>query len=295
MKIGRHGIWKKAAAFLTAILMLTGVFSTSFAVSDDWEALTITLSWADPANPDQVLSVIAIPAGMTPEGEGRFWAYLPQEAPLDQLTFTAEHPDHAYEFIPASGTLLEAVTDAGEVMDGISFLPVIAMESSEMDGPVSELFYLYISTVTDQPREPEELPGEQTGDPWAQLPGETTEEPAEEPTEEPYVEPTEEPYAEPTEEPKSEPTEKPWAEPTEEPMEEPTAELTEEPTEEPTAEPTAEPTEAPPATPAPEIPVGEMINRYGLINKNNVNFRAEPSTKAKKLATLGEGDRRAHV
>ena len=69
--------------------------------------------------------------------------------------------------------------------------------------------------------------------------------------------------------------------PTPAPTEEPTP--TEAPTEEPT--PTETPTQVPTDTPAPEIPVGEMINRYGKTN-SNVNFRTEASTNSKNKGNL---------
>ncbi len=69
-------------------------------------------------------------------------------------------------------------------------------------------------------------------------------------------EPTAEPTEEPTPEPTAVPTEEPTPEPTAVPTEEPTPEPTEVPTEEPTPEPTAVPTEEP--TPEPtEVPTEE--------------------------------------
>ena len=50
--------------------------------------------------------------------------------------------------------------------------------------------------------------------------------------------------------------------------------------------PTPTPVATATPTPAPQIPTGEMINRYGIINFGNINFRNGPSTSAKRLGTL---------
>ena len=139
---------------------------------------------------------------------------------------------------------------------------------------------------------------------------EPTEEPVPEPTEEPTPEPAEEIIPEPAEEPAAEPIAEPVPEPAEEPAEEPVSEPVQEPVDEPEpeipvpeqeseieipAEPVAEPepevTETPYVEPIPvetAIPVGEMINRYGITN-DTVRFRAEASTKSAKLADLAKG------
>ena len=96
----QRGILKKTAALVTALLMILSAAPAAFAASADWTELVITLSWTD-ANGDGQ-SVTAAPQKEGESGEGRFWAMVPAEALMNGLTFTAEHPSHEYEFMPAS-------------------------------------------------------------------------------------------------------------------------------------------------------------------------------------------------
>ncbi len=232
-------ILKRATALLAALLMALSALPLAAAASADWTELQISVSWYDSTGALQ--SAAAFPAGETETGEGCFWMLLPADAPLDGLTFTAFHPAHEYQYSPEPGSVLAGVTDAGEYMDGVSFVPVSVTDPGT---GMTESFYLYVSTVTDQP---------------AVIP-------AEEPFEEPQPEP--EPYTEPQPEPE------PYTEPQPEP--EPYTE------QETSMEPEPQ-TEVP--TEAPVMPVGEIINGYGMTTAK-VNYRKEPSKNAGKYGEL---------
>ena len=135
MKNKQRGILKKAGALMTALLMLLAAVPASFAASADWTELEIILSWFDANGEEQ--RAAAVPTAVTETGEGCFWAMVAPDAPLDGLIFTASHSMHEYEFSPASGTVLEGVADAGEVMDGVTCLPVTATENE-----MTEVFWL---------------------------------------------------------------------------------------------------------------------------------------------------------
>ena len=150
----QQGILKKAAALILALLLMLAAVSASIAASEDWTELVITLSWTDANGETQ--SVTAVPQAETETGEGCFWAMVPAETLPNGLIFTAMHPMHEYEFFPASGTQLEGIMDAGEVMDGLTCLPISAIENE-----TTEVFYLYISTVTDTPVIQAEEPGQE--------------------------------------------------------------------------------------------------------------------------------------
>ena len=221
-------ILKRATALLAALLMALSVLPLAAAASADWTELQISVSWYDSTGALQ--SAAAFPAGETETGEGCFWVLLPADAPLDGLTFTAFHPAHEYQYSPEPGSVLAGVTDAGEYMDGVSFVPISATDPGN---GMTEVFYLYISTVTDQPLP---VPDEQ----------------------EPYTEPEPEPYVEPQPEPE------PYVEQAAAQEPESQAEV---------------PTEA------PVMPVGEMINSYGM-TAAKVNYRKEPSKDAGKYGEL---------
>ena len=90
---------------ITLMIVLTLVLSAAaMAAGADWSELMITLSWTD-GNGD-IQSADASPVTASEAGEGCFWVMLPSDAPLDGLTFSAYHPRHEYEFVPASGDIL---------------------------------------------------------------------------------------------------------------------------------------------------------------------------------------------
>ncbi|SNT92809.1 hypothetical protein SAMN06297421_101355, partial [Aristaeella hokkaidonensis] len=183
MTIKHQWILKRATALLAALLLALSALPMASAASDDWAALQISLSWYDSMGVLQ--SAAAFPATETEAGEGCFWVLLPADAPLDGLAFSAIHPAHEYQYSPEPGTILTGVTDAGEYMDGVSYIPVSA---TDPETGMTEAFYLYISTVTDQPMP---VPDEQ--EPY------TEPQPEPEPYTEPQPEP--EPYTEPQPEP----------------------------------------------------------------------------------------------
>ena len=181
MTIKHQWILKRATALLAALLLALSALPLASAASEDWASLQISLSWYDSLGVMQ--SATAFPAGETEAGEGCFWVLLPADAPLDGLTFSAFHPIHEYQYSPEPGATLAGVTDAGEYMDGVSYIPVSVTDPAT---GMTEVFFLYVSTVTDQPTT---VPDEQ----------------------EPYTEPEPEPYTEPQPEPE------PYTEPQPEP------------------------------------------------------------------------------
>ncbi len=261
-------ILKRATALLAALLMALSVLPLAAAASADWTELQISVSWYDSTGALQ--SAAAFPAGETETGEGCFWVLLPADAPLDGLTFTVFHPAHEYQYSPEPGSVLAGVTDAGEYMDGVSFVPISATDPGN---GMTEVFYLYISTVTDQP-----------------LPVPDEQEPYTEPEPEPYVEPQPEPepYVEPQPEPEPYVEPQPEPEPYVEPQPEPESYVEPQPEPEPYVEQAAaqEPeSQAEVPTEAPIMPVGEMINSYGM-TAAKVNYRKEPSKDAGKYGEL---------
>ena len=130
-------ILKRATALLAALLMALSVLPLAAAASADWTELQISVSWYDSTGALQ--SAAAFPAGETETGEGCFWVLLPADAPLDGLTFTAFHPAHEYQYSPEPGSVLAGVTDAGEYMDGVSFVPISATDPGN---GMTEVFYL---------------------------------------------------------------------------------------------------------------------------------------------------------
>ena len=244
MTIKHQWILKRATALLAALLLALSALPLASAASADWAALQINLSWYDSMGVMQ--SAAAFPAAETEAGEGCFWVQIPADAPLDGLTFSVIHPAHEYQYSPEPGSILAGVTDAGEYMDGVSCIPVSA---TDPETGMTEVFYLYISTVTAQPMPAPEEP-------------------------EPYTEPEPEPYTEPQPEPE------PYTEPQPEP--EPYTEPQPEPETYTEPEPEVQ-TEVP--TEAPVMPIGEIINRYGKTTAK-VNYRQEPSKNAGKYGEL---------
>ena len=181
MTIKHQWILKRATALLAALLLALSALPLALAASADWAALQINLSWYDSMGVMQ--SAAAFPAAETEAGEGCFWVQIPADAPLDGLTFSVIHPAHEYQYSPEPGSILAGVTDAGEYMDGVSCIPVSA---TDPETGMTEVFYLYISTVTAQP-----MPAPEEPEPYTEPEPEPYTEPQPEP--EPYTEPQPEP------------------------------------------------------------------------------------------------------
>ena len=139
-------ILKKAAALLLVLAMSVSGVSAVMAAGSGWEDLQITISWEDENGNTHTADASAVT--VSDSGEGCFWVMLPPDAPLDALAFSASHPDHEITYIPNEGNILEGVTDAGNVLDGFSFVPVTIYDP---ESGTQETFCLYVSTQTDQP------------------------------------------------------------------------------------------------------------------------------------------------
>ena len=104
MKSSRLGTKKRLVALALALLLALGAIPGAMAASEDWTMLAISVGWTDAEG--QEFFYPAMPVAVSESGEGTFWVMLPQEAPLDNLTFRAEHSLHEYVFNPASGSVL---------------------------------------------------------------------------------------------------------------------------------------------------------------------------------------------
>ena len=310
---------KKIASVLTALLMLTGWAPAAMATPEDWNQLQIELSWLNAEGIPE--SCIAMPI----EGvDYSFWAYVPVTA-LEGLTLNIVHPEHDYFFVPESGSMLMNVVPAADTPDGMSYNLIQAVEGETLEAyylyisTLTDTPVLYPGMVPGDPyagsapgTEPgmpgESFPGNESGVPEENFPGTepgmpegsfpgtepgTSEEsfPEAEPVvpEESAAEPEPEIPAEPVAETEipAEPVTEPEPEIPTEPVAEPEPEIPAEPF----TEPEPEITETPYVEPAPAetpIPVGELINRYGITN-DTVRFRAEASTQSAKLADLPKG------
>ena len=126
MKRTYQWILKRAAALLMILALSVFIMSAALAASGDWEELQITISWVDENGETQTADAFSVTVSET--GEGCFWVKLPADAPLDELIFSASHPEHELTFTPGEGNILNGVTDAGTVLDGSSYVPVTAID-----------------------------------------------------------------------------------------------------------------------------------------------------------------------
>ena len=124
-------------AMLLSVAMMLTMFAWPASAQEDWKELVITLSWP---SGDGVASVTAAPVEWSDDQS--FWAQVDAQAPLNALTITMAHPNHAYVFNPASGTVLSYVVDAGDGTD-----PLTAQVIMADDQGIPETFHLYISTM----------------------------------------------------------------------------------------------------------------------------------------------------
>ena len=131
MKKWQSRILKKAAALLIALAMLLSVLPAAVAASPDWSQMVITVSWMD-ALTGEIMSVHAFPVTETETGEGCFWIALPPGTPLEGLYISAVHPLHEdYIYSLSSDYPLEGIMDAGEYLDGITYLPLSVITNPE--------------------------------------------------------------------------------------------------------------------------------------------------------------------
>ncbi|MCR5566439.1 MAG: hypothetical protein K6F61_06275, partial [Clostridiales bacterium] len=145
MKNRHSWILKKTAALMIALAMLFSVLPAAMAVTPDWDQMVITVSWYD--NSGELRSATAVPVR---EAEGNFWAMIPPDAPLDRLTISIIYPNHdGYVIYPSNGETLFNVADAGDALDGMNNVSVTVTDPNTGD---TDLYFLYISTVTAQPK-----------------------------------------------------------------------------------------------------------------------------------------------
>ena len=144
MKAFYHALQKGAALALALILVLLPLAG----LADVDSELDILLQWGEEE------TAYAYRVGF--DGfQDCYWAQVPQEA-LDGLTLDISDASGQYTaFNPASGETI-AVPDAGEGLDGT----YTAIDVFAQDGSYAGQIYLYVSTFTSYPAEPEALPVE---------------------------------------------------------------------------------------------------------------------------------------
>ena len=99
MKNRHSWILKRAAALLTALVMLLSVLPAALAVTPDWSQMVIMVSWYDSMG--ELRSATATPVW---EAEGNFWIMVPADAPLDGLIISVIYPNHDdYVIYPSNG------------------------------------------------------------------------------------------------------------------------------------------------------------------------------------------------
>ena len=130
-------------AVLMALVLSLSALPIHAIALEDWQQLSITISWTDALG--MTMSVQAMP--VTWSMDQSFWAMIPADAPMAQLTVTMMHPSHAYTFDPASGSVLLQPMDAGATMDLTRVITIRAME----DGQFMDTFNLYLSTTAQEP------------------------------------------------------------------------------------------------------------------------------------------------
>ncbi len=246
MKRKYQRILKRTAAFILILALAISVFPAAMAAGSNRSNLKFTVSWTDSDGNIQTADAVYITDSET--GEGCFWVMLPPDAPLDSLTFSAVDPSQELDFSAEEGTVLNGVTDAGEVLDGISYTPVTGTDPAT---GMTEVFCLYVSTITNQP-----VIQEQGND-------------------------AEEEARKAEEERQRQEEEARKAEEERQRQEEEARKAEEESAKEPEPQPTD----------APEMPVDEIINRYG-ITTSKVNYRKAPGKDAQKY---GEIPKDTHV
>ncbi|MGN0779478.1 MAG: MucBP domain-containing protein, partial [Aristaeellaceae bacterium] len=143
--------WQRVMALmLTLMLLLTGY--TVPAQAEDWQNLSITLSWTDGAgNP---ASAMATPVAWSEDRA--YWVRVTPEAMAQGMTLTVSDPSGQYTYTTPYGDVLTGVMDAGSAMDST----VMPVEVTAYDGAGNAVavYHLYVSTQADVPEEPKAEP-----------------------------------------------------------------------------------------------------------------------------------------
>ncbi|MGN0971793.1 MAG: hypothetical protein ACI4OY_07545, partial [Aristaeellaceae bacterium] len=138
--------WQRVLALvLTLMMLLTGV--TVPAQAEDWQSLSVILSWTDGAgNP---VSATAVPVAWSEDQA--YWVRVTPEAMAQGMTLSVTDPVGQYTYSTPTGDVLTGVFDAGTTIDG-TILPV-EITAYDGAGNAVAVYHLYVSTQADTPEE----------------------------------------------------------------------------------------------------------------------------------------------
>ena len=130
-------------AFVLAVVLGLSGLPFGAGALEDWTQTAMTISWTDAAG--MPASVQAVPVAWSTDQA--FWAMLPADAFMTQLTLTISHPGHAYTYDPASGAVLLQPMDTGSAMDVTKVITIRAMENDQF----MDTYNLYLSSAASEP------------------------------------------------------------------------------------------------------------------------------------------------
>ena len=138
--------WQRVLALvLTLMMLLTGF--TLPAQAEDWQQLSVILSWTDGAgNP---VSATAAPVSWSEDQA--YWVRVTPEAMAQGMTLSVTDPTGMYTYTTPTGDVLTGVFDAGTTIDG-TILPV-EITAYDGAGNAVAVYHLYVSTQADVPVE----------------------------------------------------------------------------------------------------------------------------------------------
>ena len=138
--------WQRVLALvLTLMMLLTGF--TLPAQAEDWQQLSVILSWTDGAgNP---VSATAAPVSWSEDQA--YWVRVTPEALAQGMTLSVTDPTGQYTYTTPTGDVLTGVFDAGTTIDG-TILPV-EITAYDGAGNAVAVYHLYVSTQADVPQE----------------------------------------------------------------------------------------------------------------------------------------------
>ena len=140
---------RRALAWLVTLAMMLSLTGTHALAQEDWQALSITLTWVDEWGNPGLVTATPVEGSV----EQAFWAQVPQEAMASGVSLLLTHPGHSYAFQPADGEPLTGLMDAGDTMDSQLAVPIYAFEGEQL----ADSYLLYVSTQP-QPQTGTDLP-----------------------------------------------------------------------------------------------------------------------------------------
>ncbi|NLB89734.1 MAG: hypothetical protein GX786_00715, partial [Clostridiales bacterium] len=149
----KHPFIHRAFAWVLAMVLLLPLFSVAGFATEDLQGVRISLSWNDENG-----EVQSYQANMLSWQAGGFWATLPPQAPLDQLTlniYDEMNPQRSYYLW--GSTLIEPdmpiqLQDSGTAVNPQTGLSIEVRD--ENGNPLNIQYTLYASTSSEQPPDP---------------------------------------------------------------------------------------------------------------------------------------------